>query len=48
MCSVNKGTNFSLVFVLLVGWESQSKEAHDLYHGYTGDGHAVHLFDHQS
>ncbi len=50
MCSEDKGQkgfrrNFSLVFVLLVGG-SQSEEAHDFYHGFTCDGHAVHLFDH--
>ncbi len=29
-------------------WEKRDdKESHDFYHGFTCDGHAVHLFDHQ-
>ncbi len=36
--------NFSLVFVL--GGGTQSQEAHDFYHGFTCDSHAVLLFDH--
>ncbi len=51
MCSedkVKKGLEGISVWSCPASWGSQSEEAHDFYHGFTCDGHAVHLFDHRS